>query len=185
MRALMIIVAILGSTLQVLAQETKSEEAEARKGSHRFTTGLGHTHLAKGKDAEGQMVWLPVPSWSLDYDYWIGNRWAIGLQTDLVLEKFIVEEEDNKEMEREKPVTLVPVGIFKPYKHFSFIAGAGIELEKEENLGLTRLGMEYGAELLKGWEAGIALKWDNKWGHYNSWVLEFSFSKVFKKKTKE
>jgi len=121
----------------------------------------------------------------LNYDYWISNKWAIGLQTDLVLEKFIVEESDGQELEREKPFAIVPVGIFKPWKHFSFIAGAGIELEKEENLGLTRIGVEYGCELPKGWEAGIALIWDDKWSHYNSWALEFSFSKTFfKKKTK-
>ena len=101
------------------------------------------------------------------------------MQTDLVLEKFIVEKENGQELERDKPFAIVPVALFKPYKHFSFIAGAGIELEKEENLGLTRIGAEYGCELPKKWEAAVGLLWDAKWRHYNSWVLEFSFSKSF------
>lgn len=169
-------------SLPLLSQEVKEEES--MKGSHRITMGLGHTHLSKGKNTDGKTVWLPLASWSLNYDYQIGARWGIGLQTDLVLEKFIVEENE-KEVEKEKPITIVPVAIFKPGRHFSFIAGGGIELEKEENLGLSRVGIEYGCELPKGWEAGVALVWDNKWGHYNAWVLEFSFSKIFYRKNRQ
>jgi hypothetical protein len=120
----------------------------------------------------------------LNYDFWVADKWAIGLQTDIVAEKFIVEQNDGNGIDREKPVAIVPVAIFKPAKHFSFFAGAGVELEKEKNLGLTRLGAEYGCELSKGWEAGIALTWDNKWDHYNSFAIEFTFSKIFSKRRK-
>lgn len=178
-----LVVSLLLLWLPLLSQEEKKEE-ESLKGVNRLTIGLGHTHLSKGKNEDGKTTWLAVPSWSLNYDYWISNRWAIGLQTDLVIEKFIVEQTDGEDLEREKPVALVPVAIFKPYKHFSFIAGPGVELEKNENLFLTRLGAEFGCDLPKGWEAGIALLWDNKWDHYDSWVLEFSFSKKFFKKKK-
>lgn len=170
---------------QLLSQETESKEKrekEELRGSHRITVGLGHTHLAKGKDVEGKMVWLPQTSWSLNYNYWISNKWGIGLQSDFVMEKFVVESNDDNELERERPIAVIPVAIFKPFEHFSFIAGVGIEFEKSQNLGLFRLGAEYGCELPKGWEAGIGLAWDNKWGNYNSWVLEFSFSKIFYKK---
>ncbi len=171
-------------SLQTFSQQEKSEKEESSKGNHRITTGLGHTHLAKGKNVDGETVWLAVPSWSLNYDYWISSKWAIGLQNDIVIEKFIVEDEGGQDLERENPVAVVPVGIFKPWQHLSFIVGGGIEFEKEENLGLSRLGIEYGCELSKGWEAGIAAMWDAKWGHYDSWVLEFSFSKIFRRKVK-
>jgi hypothetical protein len=171
-------------TSPVISQEVNEEQKESMKGSHRITLGLGHTQLSKGKNAEGNIDWLGMPSWSLNYDYWIDNKWAAGLQTDLVLETFVVEENDGDEIEREKPVAIVPVAIYKSGKHWSFFAGAGIEFEKEENLGLTRLGVEYGAELPKGWEAGIGVIWDNKWSHYNSWAIEFTFSKIFSRRTK-
>src|SRR5262245_7760830 len=133
-------------SLSLFSQEEKKEE-EGMKGTNRLTIGLGHTHLANGINDDGKKVWMAVPSWSFNYDYWISNRWAIGLQTDLVIEKFIVEQEDGQDLEREKPFAVIPVGIFKPCKHFSFIAGGGIEFEKEENLALTRLAIEYGCEL--------------------------------------
>lgn len=162
--------------------EAPEENEEQLKGNHRITVALGHTHLAKGKDDDGDYVWLPVASWSFNYDFWITNRWAVGLQTDMVLEKFVVEDNDGEALERERPWSLVPVALFKPFQHFAFIAGAGIELEEDENFGLTRLGAEYSHALGKAWEAGIGVVWDGKWGHYNSWTVEFSFSKSFLKR---
>jgi len=183
MKWFLTIVVVLCSQF-IFSQEDRQEEKteEGLKGTHRITLGLGHTHLAKGKNIDGEKVWMTVPSWSFNYDYWITNKWAIGLQTDLVIDNFVVENEDGDEIEREKPFAVVPVGIFKPFKHFSFFLGTGVELEKTENMWLTRLGAEFGCDLPKGWEAGIAAMWDNKWGNYNSWVLEFSFSKKFSKR---
>ena len=167
--------------MQSFSQEVPgmNKESDAMSGTHRITLGGGHTHLSKGKNAEGKTGWLAVPSWSLSYDFWVTNKWAIGLQTDIVMENSIVKEEGGSELERKKPFAVVPVAIFKPSRHFSLIGGTGIELEKEDNLALTRLGIEYGWELPNAWETGITVMWDNKWGHYNSWALEFSFSKLF------
>lgn len=61
-------------------------------GSHRVTIGLGHTHLSKGKNSEDKTVWLSEPSWSLNYGYRIGDRGTIGLQTDGVLEKYMMDQ---------------------------------------------------------------------------------------------
>jgi len=54
-------VLILFTTLQLLSQETKQGEkvpkdsfGEEMKGSNRITTGLGHTHLSNGKNADGK-----------------------------------------------------------------------------------------------------------------------------------
>ena len=168
------------SSLVPFSQENHEHpEHESMKGTHRLTIGLGHTHLAKGKNSEDKTVWLVEPSWSLKYDFWLANKWGLGLQADMVNQRFVVEDKDGQELERDKPLALIPVVLFKPFKHFAFLGGCGVELEHEQNLGLTRLGIEYGKELSKGWEAGVGLVWDNKWNHYNSWALEFVFSKNF------
>src|ERR1700741_455005 len=90
-RRLVYTVLIIAGNIGVFAQEIKPDEKkeekteEGLKGTHRITIGLGHTHLAKGKNIDGEKVWMTVPSWSFNYDYWIANKWAIGLQTDLVI----------------------------------------------------------------------------------------------------
>jgi hypothetical protein len=176
---------ILNAVCLVLFPLLLTAQEYDMKGAHRLSTGLGHIHIVNGLNTDGKKAWLTEPSWSLNYDYWLGNKWAIGLQSDIVLETFVVEDDEGQVIEREKPVALVPVAIFKPCRHFSFIAGAGVEYEKNENMMLTRLGAEFGVELPKSWEAGVALVWDDKWGNYNSWVLEFTFTRnFFKRKNK-
>jgi hypothetical protein len=161
------------------AQDERKEE-HGEKGSSRLTLGLGHTHISEGK-VDGKTEWIVMPSWSFNFDYWISNKVAIGLQQDLVTESFVVENSHGEEIERSSPWSIVPVVIFKPGKHFSFIGGAGIEIAKHENLGLMRLGIEYGWHLPEDWELGAALVWDGKWKYYNSWGLAFTISKIFPK----
>lgn len=166
-----------------MAQEHEAGHAAASehhgmKRSHRLTLGLGHTHVSQGI-RDGKTEWITLPSWSLNYDYWISSKWAVGLQTDLIMETFLIETHEGEEIERSRPFTVVPVAMFKPGKHFSFIAGVGGEFAKEQNFTLTRLGIEYGWHLPKNWELGVAVVWDNKWNYYNSWGLAFTISKIW------
>ena len=48
---------------------------------------------------------------------------------------YIVEEHDNKEIERERPIIVALVGIFKPTHHVVLMAGLGREFEKHDNFG--------------------------------------------------
>ena len=148
------------------------------KGSSRLTIGIGHTHLSEGK-IDGKTEWLTLPSWILNYDYWLSNKWALGLQNDIVLESFFIESDDSELIERSYPISSVPIAIYKPGKHLMFIAGVGFEFTNEQTLTLTRLGFEYGFHLPNKWEIGAGLVWDNKWNYYNSWGLAITISKLF------
>jgi hypothetical protein len=166
------------------AQESSHVEGkshESLKGASRLTLGLGHTHVAEGK-VDGKSKWLPLASWSLNFDHWVSNKWAVGLQTDIILESFIIENKDEEFIERSYPISLVPVAIYKAGEHLSIFAGVGAEFAKEKNLTMTRLGLEYGFHLHKNWEVGAALIWDGKWNYYNSWSIAFTVSKIWPKK---
>lgn len=168
-----------------MAQDHQAEHASSdhhgMKGSHRLTLGLGHTHISEGK-VDNKTQWLATASWSLNYDYWLSDKWAIGLQNDLILETFIIEDHHEEFIERSYPLAMVPVAIYKPGKHFSLIGGVGAEFSSGHTLALTRLGMEYGFHLPKNWEVGAALVWDNKWNYYNSWGIAFTASKIWPSK---
>jgi hypothetical protein len=151
------------------------------KGAHRLTLGLGHTHISEGV-IDGEVEWVTAGSWSFNYDYWLSDSWAIGLQNDLVLETFFVEDKDKEVIERSFPWSMVPVAIFKPGKRFSMLGGVGVEFAAEKSLMLTRLGVEYGFHLPKNWEVGAAVVWDNKWNYYNSWGIAITVSKLWPKK---
>jgi hypothetical protein len=148
------------------------------RGAHRLTAGIGHIHVSRGQ-VEGQTQWLAMGSWTLNYDHWITDRWAAGLQNDMILETFVVEHGDDELLERSYPVAVVPVAMYKPGKRFTFVAGAGAEVSHGHSIGLTRLGTEYGVHLPRNYEVGLALVWDNKWSYYNSWGITLCVSRIW------
>lgn len=147
------------------------------RGSHRLSFGLGHTHVSEGKIDE-KTEWLTLASFSLNYDYGLSDKVAVGLQSDLVLETFFIETAEGDEIERSYPITLVPVGIYKVGKHLGLIAGVGLEVTKAESLALSRLGFEYGFHVPKNWEISLEAVWDVKWDYYDSWLMGFTISKI-------
>ena len=155
-------------------------DAHGMKGTNRLTFGIGHTQLSQGKIA-GTTEWAPVASWTLNYDYWLTDKWAIGLQNDWILETFFITHGDAKEIERKNPLAVVPVGLYKFANRWTAVAGVGAEFSHGHTLTMTRLGVEYGWHLPKNWEAGVAVVWDGKWNYYNSWGISFVFSKLWPK----
>jgi hypothetical protein len=179
--------AFLVFSITAISQEIEKKEAkeeEGLRGTHRLTLAMGHAHLSQGIMENGKKGWKVIPSWGFDYDYWINNHWAIGLQNDMIIENFEVEDHENKIIERSRPFSSVASVIFKPKKHVSFIAGMGGEFSKEENLALTRLGIESGWEMKNNWEFGISFLYDIKWNAYNAWTISFNISKLLRKEKK-
>jgi hypothetical protein len=109
----------------------------------------------------------------------VSENWAVGLQNDIILEDFKIEDAESEIIERKRPIAMVPAVIYKPGKHFSFIGGVGMEYASGKTLGLTRLGVEYGFHIPNYWEVGVAVVRDNKWRYYNTWGFAFTFSKIW------
>lgn len=175
-------VLITGFILLSISQSGFAQEAHhGVKGSSRLTFGLGHTQLSEGK-REGKTQWLPLASWTLNYDYWISDKWAVGLQNDWILETFVIEDHHGESIERKNPIAMVPVAVYKFADRWTAIGGVGAEISKGHTLAMTRLGVEYGWHLPGNWEVGGALLWDNKWNYYNSWGIAFTFSRIWPKK---
>ncbi len=167
------------------AQEEASEERS--KGNHRITLALNHANISQGVK-EGDTKWLSLPAWGLDYDYWITDKWAIGLHTDIIVEDFEVKaslSDEDEIIERSSPVAPALVGIFKPTKHSSFLLGAGAEFAAEENLFLNRVGYEWGTEISGKWELGLSFCYDFRWNAYDSYTIGIGVSRIISSKRKK
>ena len=166
----------------VHAQEENSEQSE--KGSHRVSLGLSHVNIAQGVKDSGSK-WLSVPAWSVDYDYWLSDQWAIGLHTDIIVESFEVKanlSSEEETLERSSPIAPAAVGIYKATKQSSFLFGVGAEFAKEENLFLNRIGYEWGTEISPKWELGLSACYDFRWNAYDSFLIGISVCRKFKAK---
>ena len=158
-------------------EHEKSEEHSEKK--HSIAVLVSHTQIAEGIKGEGKK-WISVPSWGIDYNYEINERWAVGLHNDIIVESFIVEHSDGTELERSSPIATAVVGMFKPIKNFSLLLGAGGEFSKEENLFLIKAGIEYGHRILQdNWEIIASLTNDLKIDAYNSWNIGFGIARRF------
>lgn len=167
---------------KITAQE--SEEKEVFKPHYQIGISINHVHVFEGIDDNGNKEVLALPAWGIDYTYHISQKWAIGLHTDFIIEKFKVEKdlesgEEDETIERSYPIAPALMGIYKLNEHWSFLLGMGGEFAKEEDFLLTRAGAEYGYELPKGWEVFGTFSYDIKWNAYDSWGIGLGIAKNF------
>jgi len=149
---------------------------------HQLGVVISHAHVFDGRDANGKKKVLSLPSWGLDYTYNFHPKWGIGLHTDIIIEKYKVEEHDGEVIERSYPVAPAIMGVYKPGGHWSFLLGMGGEFAKEEDFALTRVCIEYNGELPKHWEVFGSLGYDIKWNGYDSWILGMGIAKSLGKR---
>lgn len=194
MKRLLIILIILGSCHQGMAQnegerevENEIEEELETYHKHVISLGLGHAHISQGVKQNGDKKWLVLPSWMLDYNFWFRENWAIGLHTDMIVENFVVEDlageesEENQEptLEREKPIALVAAVSYKPIEWLSLVAGGGVEYESSESFGLVRFGLEPHMEVGEKWEIFANLSYDLKIDAYDTYSFAIGIGRGF------
>jgi len=172
------LISLLG--IDCRAQEKIKEEVGDFHPHHQVGLVISHAHVFEGRDTDGNRSALSLPAWGLDYTYTFRRRWGIGLHTDIIIEKFKVEKNlgDQEVIERSYPVAPALMGIYKPGHHWSFLFGMGGEFAKEENFVLTRVGIEYSAELRNGWEVFGSFAYDIKWEAYDTWTLGLGIAKA-------
>jgi len=165
---------------QCFAQENGTGEDKTEK-RNSIALIISHTNITRGVDSNDNEKWLAVPSWGIDYNYELNEKWAVGLHTDIILEEFVVEDysSDIKEIERSYPFAAALMASFKPGNHISFQLGPGIEFAKEENLFLIRATIEYSYRFHEDWELLINITDDFKIDVYNSWAIGLGIARKF------
>lgn len=159
----------------ILGQERENENK-----THQIGMLLGHTHMRSGEvDASSKR--LSLPSTTLFYNYHFNETWSLGLHTDFVAENFVAESltGEGRSVERTRPVAPAIMVGFKPSEHFTFLLGGGLDVAKEETLGLLRFDVEYGLEIKNGWEFLTTIGYDARFDAYDSFQLALGIAKGF------
>lgn len=167
---------MLSYSITCFAQEIERKESKA--GMLRLTGAIQHTHIRHNTNERVKGIF--VTGWAFDADYWLSNRVAFGLTSDIILENFIIHKDSESgiaELERNFPVSLVPTLYFRPLGNLNLFTGYGLELSKEKDLNLFRVGIEYGFELPQNWEIGVSAIYDTKIDAYDSYSLGVGISK--------
>lgn len=164
--------------LRAHAQEVKLEESNhAHQKALWGAIVMANTHVPT-HFLEGDGV-LIIPTWGLDLVYRYHPKWSVGLQADIKLKRFEVEDEAVI-LERKFPFSLSAVLHYHVLERWSVFSGPGYEFESGRNLFLFRLGTEYVFEISEVFEIGLNLIFDTKEGIYDSWTFGIAFNKRLK-----
>lgn len=152
--------------------------------NHRITLVVANAFINNSFEDQTNGI-LIVPAFGFNYDYFFNEKWGLGIHSEILLSQFKVEKHaSDTEIVRENPIALCGMLLFKPHHRWIIFTGYGVEVEKQENFQLVRIGAEYGIELPINWELGFSLEFDYKPEAYNSLVFGIGFSKLFGKVSK-
>jgi hypothetical protein len=160
MRAKAIILLLMIITAhQINAQVHKDES----KSGFRIIGVIGHT-LVNTQELDN--VW--VPSWGLDIEYWLNNKWGIGLHNDVEIETFVIKNSEKDDLERVNPLVLTIDALYHFGKGFVLTLGPGIEIEKEKSFYLLRIGIEYEKDITESFYVQPNIFLDQRFDSYNT-----------------
>jgi hypothetical protein len=161
--------------------EHTTEQAHHSVQGPRITAIMGYSFINNSFVSESNEL-LVVPTIGLNFDYFLNEKWGLGLHSDLVMQQFKVEKHDgHEELIRENPIAVCGMGIYKPHERWALLLGYGVEIEKHENLQMIRIGGEYGIPLPKHWEVSFTLEYDYKINSYGAMMFGIGFSRGLKK----
>lgn len=145
--------------------------------------GLSHTHIFNGV-LNGKPKWTILPSFLLDYDYLVNEKWSVGAHFDMVVENFIFKLEEGSEsiqfVERSFPVSLVATGSYKVFKYLSVQLGAGGEFVLDgESYSLIRGGIEGEYEVGEYYEVFLNASYDYRFDAYHSLTVGLGIKRFF------
>jgi len=178
-KASLLIIALLLTSFYAKAQDTSTNHSDNHL-KHSLALVISHTQINEGRDKSGDKQWLSLPSWGINYNYRLTEKWLLGLHTDIVVEDFVVKSHSrsNEFIERSYPVASAIVGSYK-LDSFHLMFGTGVEFEKEENLFLVRAGIEYNLHIIKNYELLANITNDFKFNAYNSWAIGLGIARMF------
>lgn len=142
---------------------------------HLISVEIGHSHASDGI-RRGERGWITLPSWAINYNYLLADKWILGLHTDIIIENFEVKalhsgHDESGVIERTRPVSVVGVVAYKPIHRLAIITGAGFEYAPEETFTVIRLGVEPSIPLNDRWEVIFSMVYDIKVDAYNNWAM--------------
>ena len=109
---------------------------------HVISASINHTIIFSAVK-DGINLNIMLPSFGLNYTYFINHQWGIGLHNDIILEEFVVmecstqrnsnEPEEVGVIERGTPMSSAIMVLDKPVPFLGLMAGAGREFSKHED----------------------------------------------------
>jgi len=159
----------LAASAQHGSENPTPEPADPHHHQHPFRAAvlLGHGIVP---EVGGDGV-LFVPTWGLDLDYHLSDRWSLGLHSDVEIENYLIELPGGEEVELEMPF-ISTLDVFYRLNHNILLGGGGgFTLENGEAKSLIRLAVEGEVPMNDRWEWTPTLFLDQRLDGRQVWTF--------------
>jgi hypothetical protein len=177
MKRFLIIIIMLASSVAAQAQDHHVSQSEAvvHERQNAFGFFVGNTMIYQSN--------IQIPTLGLEYVREMNSRLGLGITAEWEIGYHIVEGKgsENKitKYHRESALLVQPIVFYRVYKGLILIGGVGVELERNENLLLTKLGVEYKIHFQNpNWIMLPGLSWDHT-SQFDGIVYGISFLRLF------
>ncbi len=156
------------------------EKESAHQPKIRGAIMMANSHIPAAENSTNAIDVLPA--WGIDLDYFFHKRWSVAFITDIKLQDYSIVEANQVTLERKYPLSLCLGAHYHLVKNWSFYFAPGIELAKDENLLLYKLGTEYSFEITENFEIALNLIYENRYEVYDGFTFGIAFNKVLWRK---
>ncbi len=159
-------------------QDTELHEDAEEFKHHRVAVILGHGHVFGAETTDGANI-VTIPTWGIDYQYWINQKFGAGLKADIEIMDYVIESGDNVKYVRNNPFIISTVFLYNPLGKGYVLAGPGIEIEEDHNFFIFRIGGGYEFEIPGHWDFTPEVLFDLKNGNIGSFTWGIGVGKRF------
>jgi hypothetical protein len=177
---LFVLIAMITSILSFSQEHTGKEQEHQEPQNieeprHRVAFILGHSYISLDNNEI-----LAIPSFGLDYEYWLSKHWGVGVFSDVeLITKELSPSVDGESIEREYPVVVTLDVLWSPIKHWEFVLGPGIISEKGEVESLVRFGVEHDLALGHHWDVALNVFYDQLFNGNHAVSIGIGIAKRF------
>jgi len=172
---------IILTILLMLTHILSGQDEEVDK-KNSISISIAHTHIGNGV-VNGRRKAIILPAWGINYDRRLKERWAIGIHTDMVIEEFELETQDDQNLmvtkKRTRPLSTAITASYEISHFLVATFGVGREFSPEEDYNLFRIGLEPFFELPNDFEFIGTLTIDFRLEAYNALTFGLGVLKRF------
>lgn len=154
----------------------KNEDHELKH--HRISLIIGHGHVFGAETVDGAKL-VTIPTWGLDYSYWINHKFGVGVKSDIEIMNYTVKDNEGNLLTRDNPIIVSLVFLYHTRKGWNFLTGPGIEFEEDHNFFIYRIGAGYEFHIAKHWDFAPEVIFDVKDGSIGSFTWGIGVGKSF------
>ncbi len=160
MKRIAVLIFLLSVGSPILAQEHKKNKSENHKLElHNFLgVFVGNTIIVQTA--------FQMPTIGVEYVREITPRVGVGFTAEIEIGSHIIQKNETghviSEVKRQGAVLLIPSVFVRVYKELILTIGYGIEFERNENLAMSKIGLEYKLKMHNPhWFVLPSVSWDH------------------------